>query len=130
MDSTAIIAEQYAATARGDVPGMLRALAPDIRWTEAAGSLYAGTFVGPEAVLANVFGPIAEQWDGFAAEVESLLDAGDHVVALGYYSGTHRRTGRRFRARMVHIWRVADGLAVEFEQVVDSALMNAAALDD
>lgn len=123
----AIVEAHYAASARGDLEGMLAPLAPDVRWTEAEGSLYEGTYVGPDAVVSQVFAPIGEQWDGFTVEIDRLLDAGGHVVAVGHYAGTHRKTGRPFRARMVHVWRLAGGKVVEFEQVVDNAPMNAAA---
>ena len=36
---------------------LLAALAPDAEWVEAAGFPYAGTYVGPEAIIANVFQP-------------------------------------------------------------------------
>ena len=44
----------YAAFATGDVPTVLAILAPDMQWTEAAGFPYAGTYVGPQAVLSGV----------------------------------------------------------------------------
>lgn len=127
MENTEIIAAHYAASARGDLEGMLAPLAPDVRWTEAEGSLYEGTYVGPDAVVANVLAPIAKQWEGFTVEVDRLLDAGEHVVALGHYTATNRGTGRSFRARMVHVWRLSGGKVVEFEQVVDNEPLNAAA---
>jgi ketosteroid isomerase-like protein len=127
VDNVRIIAAHYAASARGDLPGMLAPLAPDARWTEAEGSLYEGTYVGPDAVVANVLEPIGQQWDGFTVEVERLLDAGESVVALGHYTATHKGTGRAFRSRMVHVWRLTGGRVVEFEQVLDNAPMNAAA---
>lgn len=124
--NVAVIAAHYAASARGDLAGMLAPLAPEVRWTEAEGSLYEGTYVGPDAIVAHVFTPIGEQWDGFAVEVDRLLDAGDWVVATGHYTATHRGSGRTCRARMVHLWRLAGGQVVEFEQVVDNAPLNAA----
>ncbi|GII86835.1 hypothetical protein Ssi03_48250 [Sphaerisporangium siamense] len=126
MKNTDIVAAHYAASARGDLDGMLAPFAPGIRWTEAEGSLYAGTYVGPDAIVANVFAPIGEQFEGFTVEIDSLLDAGDQVVALGHYSGKHRGTGRALRARMVHVWGLDGGKVVAFEQIVDNAPFNAA----
>ncbi|MFF4779635.1 nuclear transport factor 2 family protein [Microtetraspora fusca] len=126
MKNTDIVAAHYAASTRGDLNGMLAPFAPGIRWTEAEGSLYEGTYVGPDAIVANVFAPIGEQFEGFTAEIDRLLDAGDQVVALGHYSGKHRGTGHSFRARMVHVWRLDGGKVVEFEQIVDNAPLNAA----
>jgi ketosteroid isomerase-like protein len=127
MGNMEIVQGHYAAAARGDLEGMLAPLSPEISWTEAEGSLYAGTYRGPEAVVQNVFAPIGEQWENFAVDIDRMIADGGYVVAIGHYSGTHRHTGRPFRTRMVHIWRLEGGLAVEFEQILDNEPMNRAA---
>ncbi len=48
-----------------------------------AGSLCAGTFVGPAAVVENVFKVIRSEFDEFAFRLDRLLEAGDDVVAVG-----------------------------------------------
>ncbi|ERK72932.1 nuclear transport factor 2 family protein [Leifsonia aquatica] len=116
-----IIAAHYAASDRGDIEGMLAPLAPDARWTEMAGFPYAGTYIGPEEVAAGVFARIAAEWDGYTAAITELVDGGDTIVGLGTYSGTHRETGRHFEARVAHVWRLADGRVVAFEQFTDTA---------
>ncbi|MGH3585582.1 MAG: nuclear transport factor 2 family protein [Pseudonocardia sp.] len=121
-----VVAAHYAASDRGDLDGMLAPLEPDTTWTEAAGSTYAGTYVGRDEVRDKIFSTIGADWDGFAFTLANLLDAGDTVVALGSYSGTHRRTGRSFSARVAHVWTFADGRLASFEQIVDSATMNVA----
>lgn len=123
------IRDHYAASDRGDLDGMLAPLAPDVRWTEAAGFPYAGTYIGPDAVAANVFGRILADWDGFTAAIDEVIDGGDRVVAVGTYSGTHKRTGRFFAARVAHLWTVSDGVVTSFEQITDTQLVNRA-LDD
>ena len=52
---------------------MLGALAPDIRWTEAEGFPYGGTYVGPDAILQGVFMRLGTEWDGYAAVVQRAL---------------------------------------------------------
>lgn len=74
----------------GNVPGVVQAMDPKIEWTEAEGFPYAGTYVGPDAVLAGVFARLGSEWDGYQAAPEEFLDAGDAVVALGMYSGRQR----------------------------------------
>ncbi len=126
MTALDVVRAHYDASARGDLDGMLAVLAPDVRWTEAAGSAYAGTYTGPAAVVDGVFQRIGAEWSSFAADVDELLDAGGTVVALGRYTGTHGATGRSMTARFTHVWRVADGLVVGFEQIADTALIAAA----
>jgi ketosteroid isomerase-like protein len=115
-----IITEAYAAFAVGDIPAVLQTFAHDIEWTEAAGFLYAGTYVGPDAILENVFMRMGTEWDGYQVKPESLIGEGDQVAALGWYQGTYKQTGRSFEARFVHWWKVRDGKISSFEQIVDS----------
>lgn len=123
MTNLDVIRAHYAASAAGDLPGMLAPLAADATWTEAAGSPYAGTYVGADAVVANVLGPIQQDWADFAARIDQLVDGGDIIIGLGTYTGTNRATGRPLNARVTHIWRLTDGVVTSFEQIVDSAVM-------
>lgn len=126
MSNADLIRQHYAANDRGDLDGMLAPFAADIRWTEAAGFPYAGTYVGPDAVVRNVFHRIQEEWDDYTVAIDEVVDGGDVVVAIGTYSGTYKQTGRFFAARVVHVWRVAGGEVVAFEQFTDTELVNRA----
>ena len=112
----------YGAFAAGDIPGVLGALSPDIRWTEAAGGPYGGVSIGPQAVLPDVFMKLGGEWDGFSAVPDEFVADGDTVVALGEYSGTYKATGKSFRAPFAHVWKFADGKAVSFHQHTDTAV--------
>jgi hypothetical protein len=116
----------YAGFASGDVASVLGALDPAIEWTEAEGFPYGGTYVGRDAVLANVFMKLATDWDGFAAVPSEYVCEGDTVVALGEYSGTFKATGKRFRAPFVHVWRSRGEALVKFRQHTDTAIVQAA----
>ena len=116
----------YAAFARGDVPAVLAALAPDIRWTEAEGFPYGGTYVGPDAILQGVFMRLGTEWDGYAAVPQELIADGDTVVALGEYSGTYKATGKSFRAPFVHVWKFSGDQAISFTQHTDTVLVQRA----
>lgn len=129
MRNADIILAHYSASDRGDLEGMLAPLADDAQWTEAAGFPYAGTYVGPEAVAANVFQRIQEEWDDYTLAIDEVIDGGDVVVGIGTYSGTYIRTGRFFAARVAHIWRLTDGRVTAFEQFTDTELVNRALRD-
>jgi len=116
-----IVAAHYAAGAEGDLDGMLAPIEPDTRWTEAAGSPVAGTYIGREAVLEHVFIALGRDFDGFAFTLDELFDAGDAQIAIGSYRATHRGTGKPFLARVAHVWRFDGGRLATFEQFVDSA---------
>ncbi len=121
-----VIRAHYAASDRGDVEGMIAPLAENVLWTEAAGFPYAGTYIGPDAVVANVFSRIQQEWDDYTLTIDEVVDGGDTVVGIGTYSGTNKRTGRFFAARVAHVWRMAEGRVVAFEQFPDSELVNRA----
>jgi ketosteroid isomerase-like protein len=126
MSNVDIISSAYAAFAQGDVPAVLATFADDITWTEAAGFIYAGTYVGGDAIVQNVFMRMATEWDSYRVKPESLIGEGDQVAALGWYEATYKQTGRSFEARFVHWWRLADGRITSFEQIVDSAVTQPA----
>lgn len=98
------------------------ALAPDASWTEAAGFPYAGTYVGFDAIAANVFQRLATEWIDYRAEARIYLEDGEHVAAFGVYSGTYRATGKAMTAAFAHLYTFKDGQIVRMEQVVDSAM--------
>ena len=118
----ALVRAIYDAFAAGDIPGLLGRMSPDMVWNEAENYPYAdgNPYRGHDAIVAGVFARIGAEWDGFAAVPETFLDAGDTIVVLGRYSGTFRATGRSQDSQMVHVWRVAEGQAVSFQQYVDT----------
>jgi len=117
-----LIGAIYAAFAAGDVPGVLGRMDPAIEWHEAENFPYAdgSPYIGPDAVAQGVFLRCATEWDGFAVQVDEIVDAGDTVVAFGRYLGTYKATGKAQHAQMAHVWRIADGRAVGFQQYVDT----------
>ncbi|MGO7388861.1 nuclear transport factor 2 family protein, partial [Rhizobium ruizarguesonis] len=88
--------------------------------TEMDGFPCAGTYVGPQEVLKNVFFALGEAFDGYTFALERLLDAGSDVIGIGDYAGTYRQTGKSFKARVVHVWSVADDKIRGFEQFTDT----------
>ena len=91
-----------------------------------AGFPYAGTYVGPDAIIDGVFKRIGEEWDGYTFTLEKLVDGGTTIVGIGTYSGTYRKTGKPMSARVVHVWEMGDGKVVSFEQFTDTKLVAAA----
>ncbi|MFI9591720.1 nuclear transport factor 2 family protein [Nonomuraea sp. NPDC052265] len=125
-DNLDAVRASYAASAAGDVNGIVSLLGPRARWTEMAGFPYAGTYVGPEQVLSEVFAKLGSEWDGYQAEPEEFVDGGDVVVVIGHYSGTYRATGKAMKVRFTHVWHLEDGVATRFEQFTDTALVREA----
>lgn len=115
-----LVKAHYDANSKGDLAGMVADFAPDICWTEMDGFPQAGTYVGAEAVVKNVFAALGKKFDGYAFKLERLIDAGDDVVGVGEYSGTFKATGKPFKARVAHVWRVENERISSFEQFTDT----------
>ncbi|MHA6780380.1 nuclear transport factor 2 family protein [Pseudonocardia saturnea] len=117
-----VVRATYEAFGRGDIPAVLSHWHPQIAWTEPAGSPYAGTHTGPQAVVDNVFADLTVTWTGFTVTPDEYIDAGDIVVVLGHFTGAYTATGKSFRVRFAHIVRVRDGLVTTFESIADTKL--------
>lgn len=122
----ALAQKLYDGFAESDLPKVLSTMASDIEWTEAEGYPYAGTYEGPDAVVAAVFLKLATEWADYKAIPEQLIAEGDIVVALGHYSGRYLATGKSFRAPFVHVWTVRDGKLVRFVQHTDTVVVQRA----
>jgi hypothetical protein len=121
MNNKEIIRALYENFATGDVAAVTAAFADDIAWTEADGFPLAGTYIGPQAVVENVFMRLGELGDNWGVVVDRLLADEDTVVADGKYTWNHKKSGAPCEARMAHVWTLAGGKAVTFLQHVDSA---------
>ena len=114
----------YDAFARGDVPTVLGMLDPEVRWYESESNPYMPSgepFVGPDAVLQNLFMRLADDWDGFSLNPWAFHDAGDVVVVEARYGGTHKASGKALDAQVCHLWTVKGGKVAKFQQYVDTA---------
>lgn len=115
-----LVQSAYEAFAKGDVPAVVGMMDDKIEWNEAEGfPLHDGTFVGPQAVVDNVFMRLGEIGDEFTVTPTQFVADGDTVVALGTYSWT-RPSGDRAEVKMAHVWTVADGKFTSFQQHTDT----------
>ena len=121
-ENVAIVRALYEAFGKGDIPGVLGKFDQNIEWREAENFIYAdrNPYIGPNAILEGVFLRFVSEWTDFTVSPDSIIDAGEQVVTLGTYSGTHKKTGKSVRAQMVHVWNMSDGKAVRFQQYTDT----------
>ena len=127
MDNVSLLKSLYDAFGRGDVPTVLGAMSPEIRWHEAEGNPYMPSgeaWVGPDAIVNNLFMKLATEWDAFTVHPQSFYDAGTSVIVEGRYTGTYKTTGQSMDTQVCHIWDIADGKVTRFQQYVDTAKMQ------
>ncbi len=122
QENVRVVRNLYESFAKGDIPAVLSSFDPNIEWIAAENSPYAGSepYVGPTAVLENVIMRIGTDWDNFSIRVDELIDAGEKVIMLGYYSGAHKSTGKQMLTQVAHIWTLAGSKLVKFQQYTDT----------
>jgi uncharacterized protein len=118
-----IVQAHYAASDCKDIDGMMANVSPTVEWTEMTGFPCAGTWIGPQAVIENVFKVLGNAWEDYGFALESLVDGNDVIVGIGTYSGKFRATGKSMQARVAHVWQLDAGQVIKFEQFTDTLLV-------
>ena len=118
--SVEVVRGIYDALGRGDMAGVLGAMADDIRWYQAEGVPYGGLYRGGDAVAQNVFGPLMRDIPNFAVTPEQFIASGDTVAVVVRYTGTGKDTGKELDLPVVHVWEVRDGKLAQFRQFMDT----------
>ena len=127
MTNVEVVKQAYSNFETGNVPGVLAIFDPQIEWRECKGMPFVkddGIYIGPEAVVANVFMNLPVYFDGFNIAPNEIFGADDKVVMVGYYQGTNKATGHPFKANATHVWTLKDGKLTHFFQAVDAATIN------
>jgi ketosteroid isomerase-like protein len=128
MDNVSLLKSLYEAFGRGEIPTVLGAMSPDIHWHQAEGNPYRPSgeaWVGPDAVLNNLFMRLGGEWDGFSVHPKTFHDARNSVIVEGRYTGTFKPTGKSLDTQFCHVWDVKDGKIIRFQQYVDTAKLQA-----
>lgn len=121
-----MIRDGYQKFANQDIEGVLALFDKNIEWHECNGFPFIegdGIYRGPESILNKIFAMIPEYYDGFNIDVTDLMASGDKVIMQGFYEGTWKPTGKKFKANAAHIWTIKDKKATHFFQAVDTAII-------
>ena len=124
-DNKQIVLDFYAAGARGDMDACFALLADDIKWTNIGSTKLSGTFVGKQALVEQLLGPLFGQLKaGISSEIERLTAEGDIVVAQTRGTAeTH--DGTPYNNSYCQVIRIADGKFAEVKEYMDTALVDA-----
>ncbi|HEU0174713.1 MAG TPA: nuclear transport factor 2 family protein [Blastocatellia bacterium] len=121
-----VINKIYETFGQRDFAAVLEHFAPTFEWIAAANSPLAdhSPYRGLDEVRDVVFARIAAGFERLTVKVDEIFGADDKVVALGFYNGVRKASGKRFQAQLAHIWTLANGKAVKFQQYVDALVIN------
>jgi uncharacterized protein len=111
------------------VPTVVAAMDANIEWREAESNPYepsGAAWIGPDAIVNNLFVKLGSDWDGFAVHPQQYHDAGETVVVEGRYSGKHKATGADLDAQFCHVFTFKDDKLTSFQQFTDTAKLRAA----
>ncbi len=127
MSNLELVKNTYEAFGRGDIPGVLGAMDPEMEWYEAEGNPYMPSgdpFVGPDEILNKLFMRLGSEWDGFTVHSHAFYEMGDTVVVEGRYTGKYKATDKDADIQVCHIWTVRDGKLKKFQQYVNTAALQ------
>lgn len=123
QENIKVVKRFYEAASNGDFGPVREALDPNVEWIEpqVPGLWASGMHRGVDAVWKEVIGPTTEKIDNFRVKMKHLHAVGDHVIAIGYFHGRVKTTGKELDTSTAHVCTLRDGRIVRFEAFHDSA---------
>jgi hypothetical protein len=119
-DSAQVTVVRRLYEARGNPEVIRQVLSPDVRWEVVEGFPYGAVYVGLDDVLRNFFGRLFQEFESFVAVGSEFFESGDHVIALGTYTGRAKATGKEFTARFAHVWTLQGGRIIRLQPCADT----------
>jgi len=118
------VQEIYEAFSQQDLEAILMLMSQDVEVIQSPELPWGGVYRGHDGAR-QFLSRLAEHLEN-RVEIECLIDAGDHVAAVGRTVGKARATGLEFDVPVVHIWALSEGLVTRFEPYVDNPTLLAA----
>jgi ketosteroid isomerase-like protein len=118
---TQVVQELYDAFGRRDLSKVFSLLSPDIEIVQSEELPWGGLYRGHDGAR-QFFGKLGSEINS-TLDIERLISAEDHVVAVGWTHGTVNATGATYRVPIAHVWRVRDGLVTRTQFFIDNPNM-------
>jgi uncharacterized protein len=124
QQNTELVANLYAAFAKGDVQTILDHCADDVEWTLEGPEVipFAGERKGRAQVL-EFFQALGGTQTNQKLTTETWVAQGDCVATLGRYSGAVKATGKAFDGPIAHFFTIRGGKVARFVNLGDTAAM-------
>jgi ketosteroid isomerase-like protein len=118
---TQTVQELYDAFACRDLLRVFSLLSPDIEIVQSEELPWGGLYRGHDGAR-QFFAKLGSHINS-TLDIERLIDAEDHVVAIGWTHGTVNATGASYRVPIAHVWSVRDSLVIQTQFFIDNPNM-------
>lgn len=127
MRNVQIVQQIYAAFGKREVQTLLTFLSDEIDWQLLGppNIAHAGPHRGRDQVR-RFFATVAETLEITQFEPREFIAQSDKVVALGYYAGRVKSTGRQYASEWAHVFTLREGKVIKFREYADTANLAAA----
>jgi len=115
------VQELYDAFGRRDLAKVFSLLSPEIEILQSEELPWGGVYRGHNGAR-QFFGKLGSHTNS-TLDVERLISAGDHVVAIGWTHGKVNAAGTSYRVPIAHVWHVRDGLVMQAQFFIDNPTM-------
>jgi ketosteroid isomerase-like protein len=120
VDAKSVVKKAYATFAAGDTEAWAALHAENLTFTVFGDIPTTGKHVGPNAVIKNVFEPIANHWPNFNIEHKAMYSDGNMVFVHS------DMTADGLDTQTLHMFRVENGIIQSFTAFDDTGSMAAA----
>ena len=129
QENTRKVQSAYAAFGRGDIKTILDLLDPNVDWQAVVGvgpNVPTGGLRTGRAQVEQFFSQLGENTEFKTFEPREFIAERDKVVALGYYEGVAKKTGRTFKSEWVMIFTFSADRVIRMREYVDAQAITAA----
>jgi ketosteroid isomerase-like protein len=111
----------YEAYANRDVEGLLGSLHEDFEIRASEPLPWGGSFRGKDGMM-EFIGLITSHVQS-RVDVDEMVEAGDHVIAIGWSAGKVVATGEEYSVRLVDVNELRDGKILSIQIYLDTPAM-------
>jgi ketosteroid isomerase-like protein len=111
----------YEAYASRDVEGLLGSLHEDFEIRASEPLPWGGSFKGKDGMM-EFIGRISSHVQS-RVDVDELVEAGDHVIAIGWSAGKVTATGEEYSVRLIDVCELRDGKILSIHIYLDTPAM-------
>ena len=119
-----LIESFFEAGNRGDLDRCLGLLDERVKWTNFGSTKFSGTFVGKQAVLKDLIGPVfGKLKSGIRSTVHNIVAEHDFVVVQSR-GRAETVDGRQYDNTYCHVFRIKNGKILEVTEYMDTELAS------